>query len=73
MANLTLAIDHDLLQRAREAALREQTSMPTSWFDALIAEAAIRHRRDVLLFGLACLPRGRAGAHDEPDPALSLL
>lgn len=27
MANLTLAIDDDLLQRAREAALRENTSV----------------------------------------------
>ncbi|TVS06578.1 MAG: hypothetical protein EA413_03640 [Cyanobium sp. PLM2.Bin73] len=69
MANLTLAVDDALLKRAREVALRENTSVNAvvrefltryvdahqlaiketiSWFDALIVEAAIRSRCEVL-------------------------
>jgi hypothetical protein len=38
MANLTLSIDDDLLQKAREAALREQTSV-----NALVREYLTRY------------------------------
>ena len=38
MANLTLSIDDDLLQRAREAALRERTSV-----DVLVREYLERY------------------------------
>jgi len=38
MANLTLSIDDDLLQKAREAAVREQTSV-----NAVVREFLIRY------------------------------
>lgn len=38
MANLTLSLDEDLLQKAREAALRERTSV-----NALVREYLIRY------------------------------
>lgn len=38
MANLTLSIDDDLLQKAREVAVREQTSV-----NALVREFLIRY------------------------------
>lgn len=45
MANLTLAIDDDLLQRAREAALRENTSVNALVRDFLGSYVDARSRR----------------------------
>jgi predicted transcriptional regulator len=45
MANLTLAIDDDLLQRAREAALREHTSVNALVRDFLGRYVDARSRR----------------------------
>ncbi len=45
MANLTLAIDDDLLQRARETALRENTSVNALVRDFLGSYVDARSRR----------------------------
>jgi predicted transcriptional regulator len=45
MANLTLAIDDDLLQRARQAALRENTSVNALVRDFLGSYVDARSRR----------------------------
>lgn len=45
MANLTLSIDDDILQRAREAALRERTSVNALVREFLRSYADSRSRR----------------------------
>lgn len=45
MANLTLSVDEDLLQKAREAAVREQTSVNAVVREFLINYVNARSRR----------------------------
>jgi hypothetical protein len=45
MSNLTLSIDDDVLQRAREAALRDRTSVNALVRDFLIRYADSKRRR----------------------------
>lgn len=45
MRNLTLTVDDDVLQRAREAAVREQTSVNALVRDFLVRYADARERR----------------------------
>jgi len=55
MANLTLSIDDDLLQRAREAALRERTSVNALVHEYLMRYVDARQRRHEALDTLDAL------------------
>lgn len=57
MANLTLSIDDDVLQKAREAALREHTSVNALVREYLIRYADMRSRRLEALDTLAVLAK----------------
>lgn len=66
MANLTLSIDDDLLQKAREAALREHTSVNALVRDYLEQYVNARQRRLHALDALDELAERIDSASDEP-------
>jgi hypothetical protein len=66
MANLTLSIDDEVLQRAREAALRDRTSVNALVRDYLIRYADNRRRRLEALDQLDALAAGTAARSDRP-------
>ncbi len=66
MANLTLSIDDDLLQRAREAALRDRTSVNALVRDFLTRYADNKRRRFEALDELDALASGTAGRSEKP-------
>ncbi|WP_411872571.1 DUF6364 family protein [Vulcanococcus limneticus] len=65
MANLTLAIDESLLQRAREAALRENTSVNALVRDFLGRYVEARSRRIEALEQFEAVARGSHSASQE--------
>jgi len=66
MANLTLAIDDVLLQRAREAALREHTSVNALVRDFLGRYVDARSRRLEALDQFEAVACGSRSASQEP-------
>lgn len=66
MANLTLSIDDDLLQRAREAALRDRTSVNALVRDYLTRYADNRRRRFEALDALDALASSTAARSEKP-------
>ncbi len=60
MANLTLSIDDDLLQRAREAALRDRTSVNALVREYLARYADAKRRRFEALDALDALASAQA-------------
>jgi hypothetical protein len=66
MANLTLAIDESLLQRAREAALRENTSVNALVRDFLGRYVEARNRRIEALDQFEAVACGSRSASQEP-------
>lgn len=66
MANLTLSIDDDLLQRAREAALRDRTSVNALVRDYLARYADNRRRRFEALDALDALASCTAARSEQP-------
>ena len=66
MANLTLAIDDALLQRAREAALREHTSVNALVRDFLGRYVDARSRRLEALDQFEAVACGSRSASQEP-------
>ena len=66
MANPTLAIDHDLLQRAREAALRALTSVNTLLRDFLGSDVDARTRRLAALTDFESIASATHSASTEP-------
>ncbi|MFN5119623.1 MAG: hypothetical protein ACK5FE_01855 [Cyanobacteriota bacterium] len=66
MANLTLAIDDSLLQRAREAALRENTSVNALVRDFLGRYVEARSRRLEALDQFEAVVCGSRSASQEP-------
>ena len=65
MANLTLAIDDALLQRAREVALRQNTSVNALVRDFLARYADARSRRLEALDQFEAVARGSQSASPE--------
>jgi hypothetical protein len=66
MANLTLSIDDALLQRAREAALREHTSVNALVRDFLGRYVDARSRRLAALAQFEAVARGSSSASSAP-------
>ena len=66
MANLTLAIDESLLQRAREAALRENTSVNALVRDFLGSYVEVRSRRLEALEQFEAVAAGSQSASQQP-------
>jgi len=66
MANLTLSVDDDLLQKAREAAVREQTSVNALVREFLEQYVGARERRLRALDALDQLAEGTDSASREP-------
>ena len=66
MTNLTLAIDESLLQRAREAALRENTSVNALVRDFLCRYVDARGRRLEALEQFEAVAGGSRSASQEP-------
>ena len=66
MTNLTLAIDDALLQRAREAALRQNTSVNALVRDFLARYADARSRRLEALDQFEAVACGSQSASSEP-------
>lgn len=66
MANLTLSLDADLLQKAREAALREHTSVNALVREYLEQYVNIRERRLRALDALDAIADRTNSASDEP-------
>ncbi len=66
MANLTLSIDDDLLQRAREAALRERTSVNALVREYLERYVGARTRRYEALDALDALANRSTSASAAP-------
>jgi hypothetical protein len=66
MANLTLAIDDDLLRRAREAALRENTSVNALVRDFLGSYVDARSRRLAALSDFERIAAATHSASAEP-------
>ena len=66
MANLTLSIDDALLQRAREAALRENTSVNALVRDFLGRYVDARTRRLQALAAFEAMAAGSHSASSEP-------
>ena len=66
MANLTLAIDDALLQRARETALQEHTSVNALVRDFLSRYVAARSRRLEALEQFEAVATGSQSASREP-------
>ncbi len=64
MSNLTLSIDDDLLQRAREAALRDRTSVNALVRDYLTRYADGKRRRFEALDALDALAADSASASE---------
>jgi hypothetical protein len=64
MSNLTLSIDDDFLQRAREAALRDRTSVNALVRDFLIRYADSKRRRLEALDALDALAACSAARSD---------
>ena len=81
MSNLTLSIDDEILQRAREAALRDRTSVNALVRDYLTRYADSKRRRFEALDALDALAAGTASRsetrwsrdelHERPDRASS--
>lgn len=72
MANLTLAIDESLLQRAREAALRENTSVNALVRDFFGRYVEARSRRIEALDQFEAVARGSHSASKEAWSRASL-
>ncbi len=66
MANLTLAIDDELLQRAREVALRENTSVNALVRDFLWSYVDARTRRLAALADFEVIAAATHSASHEP-------
>lgn len=66
MANLTLSLDDDILQKAREAALRERTSVNAVVRDFLTRYADSRARRLEALDALDALAESNAARTEGP-------
>lgn len=66
MANLTLSIDDELLQRAREAALRDRTSVNALVREYLTRYADAKSRRLEALDALDALAAGSTARSDAP-------
>jgi hypothetical protein len=66
MANLTLSIDDVLLQRAREAALRDRTTVNALVREYLIRDVDARHRRFEALDALDAVAAGLQSASTAP-------
>ena len=72
MANLTLAIDDDLLQQAREAALRENTSVNALVREFLGRYVDARSRRLAALANFEAIASATRSASSEPWSRASL-
>lgn len=66
MANLTLSIDDDLLQRAREAALRDRTSVNALVREYIARYADSKRRRFEALDALDALAAGTTACSEAP-------
>jgi hypothetical protein len=66
MANLTLSIDDVLLQRAREAALRDRTTVHALVREYSIRYADAKHRRFEALDALDAVAAGLQSASTAP-------